>query len=282
MANQNLKRALDHAGLTEEQFAELIDVDPKTVQRWVAGRTPYRRHRATIARALDLPEHQLWPDPSSGDQAEPVNAGQEGAGDVIGSWGYSTDPGIPDPVQLLASARRQIDLLDDLELLRAPGVVETLLDRADGGCRVRLLSQDPLRRLLPFIEHPQCDVRLAAHLERLMMVHADERILLHLEVVFLDGPPRPVLLLAPRVSGGLFERYLERFQDTWERADQLAEPSDLYDHLTNDEEDESWACEWEQAHGPLPIDPQQPLDPAEPSSPTGDQQTTRRWPRPPS
>jgi DNA-binding transcriptional regulator YiaG len=37
MANENLEDALRSAGLTSEQFAQVIDVDPQTVQRWVSG-----------------------------------------------------------------------------------------------------------------------------------------------------------------------------------------------------------------------------------------------------
>jgi len=52
MTDTNLKNALRRAGMTPEEFAEIVQVDPKTVQRWVAGTTiPYPRHRATIARA---------------------------------------------------------------------------------------------------------------------------------------------------------------------------------------------------------------------------------------
>lgn len=69
MANENLKSALKNAGMTPEEFASIIQVDPKSVQRWIAGTTtPYPRHRAKISRALDIAEHELWPDtaPRSG------------------------------------------------------------------------------------------------------------------------------------------------------------------------------------------------------------------------
>ncbi len=89
MADTNLKNALRRAGLTPEEFAEIVRVDPKTVQRWVAGTTtPYPRHRATIARALDLTEHELWPDhappPAAGsDPSEPrPGRRQRGDGDL--------------------------------------------------------------------------------------------------------------------------------------------------------------------------------------------------------
>jgi len=97
MANENLKTALKDAGLTAEEFAAIIQVDPKTVQRWVAGTaTPYPRHRQATARALDTPEQRLWPDtaPSPPDDADhsrqpAAGAGDQPAtaGDVTGSWG---------------------------------------------------------------------------------------------------------------------------------------------------------------------------------------------------
>ena len=62
MGNDNLRNALSRAGISGEEFAELIDVDPRTVRRWLTGQPPYARHRAKIARALDLTEHELWPE----------------------------------------------------------------------------------------------------------------------------------------------------------------------------------------------------------------------------
>src|ERR1700733_8771787 len=106
MANENLKNALRTAGLTSEQFAQIIDIDPKTVQRWVSGRTPYPRHRATVARALELTEHDLWPDdvPPPADAPSPARPSAHRGGDVIGSWGHMTDPGVPRPAAFLAAA----------------------------------------------------------------------------------------------------------------------------------------------------------------------------------
>src|ERR1700733_10991960 len=105
MANENLKNALRTAGLTSEQFARIIDVDPKTVQRWVSGRTPYPRHRATIVRALDLTEHDLWPDDVPSPSSAPGPAEQSvQSGDVLGSWGEHTDPGAPDLVAFITNA----------------------------------------------------------------------------------------------------------------------------------------------------------------------------------
>ena len=37
--NDALRQALTDAGLTEADIAATLGVDPKTVQRWIAGRT---------------------------------------------------------------------------------------------------------------------------------------------------------------------------------------------------------------------------------------------------
>ena len=61
MTHKTLQTRLQDADLTAEEFAEIVRVDPKTVQRWLAGRVPQRRHRAKITRALDTPQDVLWP-----------------------------------------------------------------------------------------------------------------------------------------------------------------------------------------------------------------------------
>lgn len=40
MPNEHLKTALTQAGLTVEEFADIIGVDAKTAERWISGRTP--------------------------------------------------------------------------------------------------------------------------------------------------------------------------------------------------------------------------------------------------
>jgi hypothetical protein len=43
--NNPLRRALADARLAETDVSTALSVDPKTVQRWIAGRVPQRRHR---------------------------------------------------------------------------------------------------------------------------------------------------------------------------------------------------------------------------------------------
>ncbi len=158
MANEQLKNALRHAGLTPEEFAEIVRVNPKTVGRWLAGtttRTP--RHRATIARALDLPEHQLWPDetPSSG-PARHLPAAAAGAGsDVAGTWAYDTDQTAPHPAAFITTTTEPVDYLDNGRgIAPTPSLIHALIDEASSGRRVRLMTDLPERHYELLIGHP--------------------------------------------------------------------------------------------------------------------------------
>src|SRR6266508_2659845 len=68
MPNDRLRSTMLERGLTHVQLAQALDVDPKTVERWIGGRTPYRRHRYAVAAQLNVDEVYLWPDALSPDQ----------------------------------------------------------------------------------------------------------------------------------------------------------------------------------------------------------------------
>jgi transcriptional regulator with XRE-family HTH domain len=143
-ANTTLKQALQDAGLTGEQFADLLSVDPKTVQRWVAGRVPRPRHRAAIARALDLPAHELWPTevpaPAATEDEEHAAQTTQALVEVVATWGSPRVPGAPTVPGFLAGARRRIDVLESNSgIRRSPRLVDQLRDHARRGCDVRVI-----------------------------------------------------------------------------------------------------------------------------------------------
>jgi hypothetical protein len=67
-------RALASNGLSVRDAASALGVDPKTIQRWCAGRIPYRSNRAALSRLTGWPEHDLWPT-----VVKPLNLGVEGS-----------------------------------------------------------------------------------------------------------------------------------------------------------------------------------------------------------
>jgi transcriptional regulator with XRE-family HTH domain len=61
MRNERLRSALLEKGMTPAQLAEAVGVDPKSVERWIGGRNPYRNHRFKVATILNVDEMYLWP-----------------------------------------------------------------------------------------------------------------------------------------------------------------------------------------------------------------------------
>ncbi len=66
MANERLRASMVVRRYAPERLAAVLAVDPKTVQRWIAGRTPHPRHRWAVADVLEEDEHYLWPPEQSG------------------------------------------------------------------------------------------------------------------------------------------------------------------------------------------------------------------------
>ena len=209
---------LAEADLTAEEFAEIVQVDPKTVQRWVAGRVPQRRHRAKVARALDSSPDVLWPDATSpstepGELADDESAPQ----DVIATWGQADDQGAPDLAAFVSDGDGPVELLDGGgQLLRSAGLVEELLVRAGARTDVRVVSDaatEPRR-----LADPGVEVRVADLAGAPAILRVGERMLVTLALPPQTHEPRPMLELQRRADGGLFDRFADYLGSTWEDA----------------------------------------------------------------
>jgi len=134
--NEALCRALIQARLSEEDVASGLQVDPKTVRRWLEGRVPYLRHRWALAAMTGLDEADLWPQVRT---ARPLPA------EVVAIYPHRDAVPAGIWLHLLASARREIAVLDTdgLFLAELPGATDTLAARAQAGTRVRICLADP-------------------------------------------------------------------------------------------------------------------------------------------
>jgi hypothetical protein len=73
MANERLRDAIMSASLTPDEIAPRLDVDPKTVERWITtNRVPYPRYRHKLAALLRKSESYLWPDAVSDHRATEI------------------------------------------------------------------------------------------------------------------------------------------------------------------------------------------------------------------
>ncbi|MFD9549321.1 helix-turn-helix domain-containing protein [Nocardia salmonicida] len=83
-SNAVLREAILNAGMTPAMLAERVEVDAKTVERWVSqGRRPHPITRHRVACAVSRPMAELWPLPSSAPASAPVVEGAPSLAQVL-------------------------------------------------------------------------------------------------------------------------------------------------------------------------------------------------------
>jgi hypothetical protein len=141
MANERLRSAMAKAQADIDAITQATGVDPKTVQRWLTGRVPHPRHRWAIANLLREDEGYLWP------AARPdLSPGAEATSEVVAAYGHRAD--IPNTKwsDLMATARRQIDLLGYAFLFlpeQSVDLARSIEHKCASGCKVRIALADP-------------------------------------------------------------------------------------------------------------------------------------------
>jgi transcriptional regulator with XRE-family HTH domain len=214
LENEHLRTAITRAGLTLEEFADIVQVDVKTVQRWLAGRTaPYPRNRARVAGAVDTTEHALWPDavpaPATSSAVEPTT---RRSGDVVADYAYSSDPAAPKPAEILGAAIERIEIVIP-NLASHPGVVGLLRARAADGCHICVLIEDPNEQVEALLHIDAIDVRASPAGADHILYRADDEILLALRHISFPEQSPPLIHLRQTNYGGLFDRLVHDFED---------------------------------------------------------------------
>ncbi|RYP88673.1 XRE family transcriptional regulator [Nocardioides guangzhouensis] len=240
MGNERLRSQMQSAGITVGDLATEVDVDPKTVQRWLdVGRVPHQRHRQRTAAVLDSEEEYLWPelldDPRrlSASQAEVLSL-------------YPHRGAVPGDLwsRLLDQATECVDLLaySGLFLLDSqPTFLERLIAKARTGLRTRVLLGDPeapvlsergreegigeqmgVRAQLSIdvtrAARNQADFDVRTHATPLYnsIYRFDDQALVNLHAYGWQAPQNPVLHLQRIPGGQLFDHYLTSFDRVWE------------------------------------------------------------------
>jgi transcriptional regulator with XRE-family HTH domain len=279
LGNKHLRTAIRRSGLTLEEFADIVGVDVKTVQRWLAGRTPYARHRTTVAGALDTTEHALWPDtvpaPTTTEAHElttPVT------GDAIAGYGHATDPAAPNGATLLRAAVERIEIAIP-NLASQPALVELLRTSATNGRQAWILIEDPDEQIEPLLGIDAIEIRASPSRENHVLYRADDEMLLVLTRIGPASASPPIIHLRRQADGGLFDRLADDFDDRWLEATSLTSREQLHAYLADTE----LAPRPEPEHTPA-ADPQPARAPARPSeAPTASPaEAPRRWPRRPT
>ena len=238
MPNDRLRAALLQQAMTPATLAEKLNVDPKTVERWItAGRLPYRNTRYTVATLLKTDEAFLWPDALSQEQVAAA-AGSEIITVYPHRWAVPSDTW----GRLFGSAEREIGVLvySGLFLADDTRVQRLLADKARAGVRVRILLGDPdspevaergrdegiddsmaakIRNVLvlyrPLRKVESVEVRLHRTVLYNSIYRADDEVLVNSHVYGTGASNAPVLHLRRVAGGDMVSTYLESFERVW-------------------------------------------------------------------
>lgn len=237
MGNDRLRSAMAKSGVSLVDVARTAGVDPKTAQRWIAGRVPHARSRLAVAALVHEDEDYLWPlTPGGGDSTAEIRAAHAHRADLpLDTWR-----------RLLVGARRRIDLLGYAMLFfpeQHPNLTELLRRKGEAGCEIRVALADPASaltrerdrleqlggtlpdRIRASIQHfrgaegtPGFHLRLhQVHLYCAMYRFDDDMIVtpyLHRA----HGYQHPVLQLRRLGPFGLYEQYAGQFERIWREA----------------------------------------------------------------
>jgi transcriptional regulator with XRE-family HTH domain len=240
MANERLRATLLERGLTPAALGEKIGVDYKTVERWVSGRVPYRRHRYAVAAQLAVDEAYLWPGALSRDQ---VSAASEG--EVLAIYPHRSDVPRDAWQRLFSSAEREIGVLVYAGLFVAEdaGLQDVLAARARAGVRVRILLGDPaspqvaqrgadegvadamaakIRNALVLCrelrETAGAEFRLHQTVLYNSIYRGDDDLLVNTHIYGIPAARAPVWQLRRIAGGEIAVSYLESFERVWDTA----------------------------------------------------------------
>jgi hypothetical protein len=211
-----IMRALSAKGLSTHDAAIWLQVDPKTVERWCAGRIPYRANRAALARLTGWPEHDLWP----GVVTVPDSISEGCVADL--AYVSLTAISHVDWHGFFAQEKRQIDILH-WALLAAEGVyLAEICRKIASGVSHRVMVGSPDRDY----HHPADNIdayvginlRISRIPEYCAIYRADNQLLI---CPLIHGCPlarSPALQMSLDSGQGLAAYYLDIFQRSWDRA----------------------------------------------------------------
>jgi transcriptional regulator with XRE-family HTH domain len=237
MANERLRAALLQRGVTPNELAEFVGVDPKTIERWIGGRIPYRRHRYRVASRLGVDEAYLWPGALA---AEQVASASESEVLVL----YPHRWAVPRDIwgQLFDSAEEEIGVLvySGMFIVDDPGLLALLRAKAMQGVKVRILLGDPdsaevaargalegigealaskIRNAIvlyrPLREVEGVEIRLHSTVLYNSIFRADRELLVNSHVYGFPASQAPVMHLRQVAGGTMVSTYLEIFDQVW-------------------------------------------------------------------
>lgn len=234
--NETLCRALLQARLSEEDVAARLQVDPKTVRRWLEGRVPYLRHRWAIAAMLGVHETDLWPQ---------LRTTRTRPDEILAIYPHRDT--VPRDVWLsvFGSARQEIGILEDAGLPVAADqpIAAVLAERAAFGVNVRICLcntsapaaaqgvvgprdagasavsfREALAIYAPLREKGDVEIRLHQGAAYSSIYYADDQLLVSQQAYSIPIQSAPVLHLQRAEGSDMAAAYVDAFEIAWAAA----------------------------------------------------------------
>jgi transcriptional regulator with XRE-family HTH domain len=244
MPNERLRTAILERGITPAGLAEALQVDPKSVERWINGRTPYRRHRYAVAAHLGVDEVYLWPDALNPDQVACASESE-----IVNIYPHRWT--VPSDLwrRIFDHAEEDIGVLvySGLFVSEDAGIQRIFRQKADAGVRVRILLGDPdseavaqrgadegvdeaqagkiknaLMMYRPLRQIEGIEFRLHRTVLYNSIYVADDQLLVNTHIYGVTASQAPVLHLRRVAGGGMVTTYLDSFERVWNDATPLA------------------------------------------------------------
>lgn len=237
--NDSLRNALAHRGWSSADLAQRIELDEKTVERWITkDRRPHRRNQRLAAEALELSIDQLWPDDTRHDVAA-ASAHSE----IVGI--YPNRASVPQWkwMSLLKEAQSQVDILVFAGTFlnqTNPRFPAMLAERAEAGARVRLCCGDPsgdavalrgkeegigstlgakvqasLTYFSGLVGVPGCEIRLHDTALYASIFRYDSQAMINTHLWGSPASANPLLHVRDTGEDSMFRKYTESFDAVW-------------------------------------------------------------------
>jgi transcriptional regulator with XRE-family HTH domain len=238
MPNHRLRNALIASETSQAQLAEAVDVDPKSVERWITqDRLPHPTTRAKVAKLLRFDETYFWPT-----LLDSENSRAASQAELVQLW--PSRNAVPEEIwrSLFAQADEQIDILvySGGFLIEAYGLVEIIERKSAEGVSFRILLGDPrceqvrirgedeglstmpercrstAEYLATVAALPDVDIRLHQTVLYASQYRFDDSALINNHTYGEWAAQSPVLHLINVPGGHLFEYYNNAFERVWD------------------------------------------------------------------
>lgn len=222
-----------------DAIIEATGADPKTVQRWINGRTPNARHRSTLVRLVGEEETYLWPEVVD---AERMRAASDS--ELVALYPHRADVPLDLWSTLFRRAEGAIDILAYAAVFlheQDPGLNDLLEEKAAAGCEVRIAIGDPAGACIRTRGEDErfghgiasrCELALlhyrslvgregiSVHLHDTTLYNSifrfDDEMLVNAHLYATNAYAAPVLHLHRLAGGQLFANYAQSFEAVWE------------------------------------------------------------------